>query len=340
MRTPIRTALIGFGLHGRVFAAPFLGASESYALRTIVTANAGQVTSALSRHPGVRIVPSVSRLLARADHDLVVIATPPATHAALAAAALDAGLHAVVDTPFVLDPADGEALLARARSSGRLLTVYQNRRWDSDHLTVRRLVEEGTLGEVREFEAHLDWWRPSGVTSWNAEGAGTHGLDMLTDLGSDLIDQALQLFGPVTAVSASAGAATPARIDDSGRIRLLHASGVRSLLTMDALPTMPVPRFRVRGTAGTYEKWGLDPQAAHIEAGIAPNHPEFGRESREEWGRLITRGDVRAVEPERGCYGEFWRLLALAVAGTGPLPVDPRDALTVARIVSRVGGRR
>ncbi len=337
MAPAIRTALIGFGLGGRVFAAPFLEADRAYSLKAIVTSNPAQASAAAVQYPGARILPTASQVLSRSrDLDLVVLATPPETHPGLGAAVLAAGLHLVIDKPFVLHTAEGETLLAQARAADRLLTVYHHRRWDSDFLTVKRVIRSGALGEVREFAAHFDWWRPSGVSSWGAEHPVTRSGEMLADLGTHLIDQAIQLFGPVEEATGGPAAGESGRVDDEVHVLLRHASGIRSHLTMDPLPNMPVPRFRVVGTAATYEKWGLDPQASDIEAGVLPTHPEFGRESREEWGRIITRDAVHSIEPERGSYGEFFRLLARAIRGEGPIPVDPEDALEVVRLIERI----
>lgn len=338
MVPPIRTALIGFGLGGRVFIAPFLQADPTYTLRAIVTDNRVHAAAAAGQYPRTHILPSVAKLSAHAGAiDLVILATPPETHRDLGTTALAKGVHVVVDTPFVLSAADGEALVAHARAAERLLTVYQHRRWDSDFLTVRRVIAGGELGEIREFEAHFDWWRPSGLSSWRVDDAASQAGRMLSELGFHLIDQAIQLFGPVREVQGHAAPPAKAhRVDEEARVRLLHASGVHSLLTMDPLPNMPVPRFTVRGTAATYEKWGLDPQAADIDAGMLPTHPDFGRESREEWGRIITPDAVRVVEAEHGAYGEFFRLLAEAIRGDGPLPVDPSESVEVARIIEQV----
>ena len=344
---PLRTAMFGFGMSGRVFHTPFLAADPAFSLDVVVTADPERAAQAAAHHPCARVVGSVEELWGRAaDLDLVVIGTPPSTHARLASAAIDAGLHVVVDKPFAPAVADGEALLERARAAGRVLTVFHNRRWDSDFLTVRRLVESGELGEVRTFESRFDVWKPAGLRAWKGTSTLAEGGGLLADLGPHLIDQALQLFGPAVEVygeTARHSAPAAAEADDDAFISLLHSSGVRSRLSMSILAGLPTPRFRVLGSAATLEISG-DSQAAQLDSGVAPSDPAYGLQQETAWGTLGTPGVTRRVRPERGSYGEFYRLLAEAITAGGPLPVDPEDALAAIRIIEQVhaqnAGRR
>ncbi|MGM0384660.1 MAG: Gfo/Idh/MocA family protein [Actinomycetota bacterium] len=336
----IRTAMIGFGMSGKVFHTPFLADNPAYSLDLIVTGNPERAAQAAGLHPGARIVATPEELFADpADLDLVVVGTPPSTHGTLADAALDAGLHVVVDKPFVPSVADGEALLAKARAVGRVLTVFQNRRWDSDFLTVRRLIADGELGEVITFESRFDAWKPAGLRSWKGAATLAEGGGLLADLGPHLIDQALQLFGPAVAVygeTARHSEPRDAEADDDAFVSLLHASGVRSHLSMNIVTGLPAPRFRVLGTAATFESWGMDPQERQLDAGMAPSDPRYGIRTAEHWGTLGTPEAAHHVRPERGAYQEFYRLLAETLTAGGPLPVDPLDALAAMRIIEQV----
>lgn len=336
----IRTAIIGFGLSGRVFHAPLVADSPAYSLDAIVTGDPERAARAAALHPAARVVGTADELLARAaDLDLVVIGTPPSSHAELAAAALDSGLHVVVDKPFVPTAAEGEALIARARAAGRVLTVFQNRRWDGDLLTIRRLLAEGALGEVRTFESRFDWWKPAGLRSWKGSLGIAEGGGLLADLGPHLIDQALQLFGPAAQVYGETARHTGsegAEADDDAFVSLLHASGVRSHLSMNLLAGIPAPRFRVLGSEATFVSWGLDPQEAQLDAGMAPSDPVYGTLPEDAWGTIGTPDETRRVRPERGAYAEFYRLLAHAITAGGPVPVAPEDALAVMRIIEQV----
>lgn len=340
---PVRTAVIGFGVSGRVFHAPFLARDEAYSLDVIVTGDPERARRARQAHPGATVLADAGELFARASElDLVVVGTPPPTHVELATAALDHGLHVVVDKPFAPTSAQATALIEHARSAGRVLTVFQNRRFDGDFRTLRRLVEGGELGEVRTFESRFEWWKPGGMRGWKATTPVADGGGILFDLGTHLIDQALVLFGPVEDVWADVvrRASDPGSdADDDTLVVLRHRSGTRSRLFMSGLAPLAAPRFHVLGSRAGFTKWGLDPQEAALAAGASPGDPDFGREPRENPATIGVAGDVRPVEPERGDYGRFYRELATALAGGGAPPVDPRDAVHVLQIIERAHGR-
>lgn len=336
--TPLRTAVIGFGVSGRVFHAPFLEADPAYRLDLIVTANPDRRAEAETRHPSARVVSDVAEVWAAASElDLVVIGSPSGTHADLAAQALDAGLDVVVDKPFAVTAAEGRALIARAERLGRTLTVFQNRRWDGDFRTLRALVEGGELGEVRRFESRFEWWKPEPPTSWKTEARTSEGGGILYDLGTHLIDQAVQLFGAVDDVYAEVHrrrAATAA--DDDVFLALQHASGTTSHLWMSAVAPLQGPRFHVLGDRAGYTSWGLDPQEPALIAGALPGDPGFGEVADDRWGVLGAGADTHRHPTQRGDYGGFYRALALCLRDGGPLPVDPRDAVDVLEIIERV----
>lgn len=330
----IRVGIVGYGLAGSVFHAPLLSADDAYRLSAVVTANPGRADAARSRYPGIAVVPSVDALLARGDIDLVVVAAPTPQHAELAGQLIEAGVATVVDKPLAVRGDDAQRLVALAKARGVPLTVFQNRRWDGDFLTVRRLVEQGVLGEVRRFESRFEWISARPRPEWKAETRGVAGGGVAYDLGSHLIDQAIRLFGPVASyygeldTHRSAGAN-----DDDAFIALTHASGVRSHLAMSSQVAQRGFRFRVLGSASAYTKWGLDVQESQLAAGLTPRDPRFGIELADAAGSLGRDGETSPVATERGCYGEFYRLLALALRGEGPLPVDPNDAIAPLRII-------
>ena len=334
----IRTGLVGFGTAGQVFHGPFLRADDAYSLDVIVTRDAGRAAEAARSHPGARVVGSPDELFAAADRlDLVVVASPPASHVELARRAVDAGLAVVVDKPLSVTAAEGAELVARARAAGVALTVFQNRRWDGDFLTLRSLLDDGALGQVRTFESRFEWWKPTETKEWKRDAAVSEGGGMLYDLGTHLVDQAVQLFGPVETVHAEltahrAGAAA----DDDAFVSMLHRSGVRSRLWMNGMAAQVGPRFHVLGSEAAYTSWGLDPQEAALKAGGLPTDTGYGLTPESGWGSLGIDGAVRPVPTLPGDYAAFYRALADALDHGGPLPVDPADAVAVLGLIEAI----
>ena len=334
----IRAAVIGFGTGGAVFHAPFLDADDDYRLDLVVTGDPGRAAHAARSYPAARVVPTADDLFASAgDLDLVVIASPPDSHVALAHRGLDAGLAVVVDKPLCVTAAEGEELIAHAERVGRVLTVFQNRRWDGDFLTLRELVAGGTLGRVHRFESRFEWWKPEESKAWKRSTPPATGGGMLYDLGTHLIDQAVQLFGPVEEVHAEMAAHRPGGgADDDAFVSLLHAGGVRSQLWMNGMAAQAGPRFHVLGSRCGWTKWGLDPQEAALKSGARPGVPRFGVEPESSWGSLGVDGDLTLVPTRPGDYGAFYRGLSDALRHGAPPPVDPRDAVAVVSLIERV----
>ena len=335
---PIRTAVVGFGVSGRVFHAPFLAASPDFSLDAIVTRDPGRAADARRRHPHADVVPSMDAVLdGAAQFDLVVLGSPPASHAQLAAAALDAGLDVVVDKPFTVTSAEGRALIAHAARLGRRLTVFHNRRWDGDYLTVRRLIREGALGEIARFESRFEWFKPQPRESWKTDAAVAAGGGILYDLGPHVIDQALQLFGPVDDVYAElAVRRVGAPAEDDAFVALRHASGPISHLWVSSMAPQSGPRFHVLGSRGGYTVRGLDGQEAALAAGTSPDDAGYGVTDEARWGTGGTDDAPVPVPTERGDYGAFYRLLADAILRGGDLPVDPTDAVAGLEIIERI----
>jgi predicted dehydrogenase len=266
--------------------------------------------------------------------DLVVVASPNRTHASLAAEALRAGRAVVVDKPFARTYEEAQEVVRLAREQGLMLTVFQNRRWDGDFLTVRRLVAEGALGEVRRLESRFERWRPAPKGGWRESGGREDAAGLLYDLGSHLIDQALHLLGPVTDVYCESDVRREGvSADDDTFIALTHAGGARSHLWVSAVAPSLGPRFRVLGSAAAYVKHGLDVQEERLRAGRSPAEAGFGEEDEGRWGVLGAGDDVRKVRTEPGAYLAFYRGVEAALRSGGPPPVTPESAAQALAVI-------
>ena len=332
---PVRVGLIGYGLAGAVFHAPLVAANPGMRLAAVVTADPERSAAARRDHPGAALLPSADGLWERAAGlDLVVVASPNRTHVPLALAALGAGLPVVVDKPMAPTAAEGMRLVDAARERGLLLSVFHNRRWDGDFLTLRVLVGGGRLGPVARFESRFERWRPVPKTGWRESGAPGEAGGTLYDLGSHLVDQALVLFGPVARVYAELDRRRPGvEVDDDAFLALAHRSGVRSHLWMSASAAVAGPRFRLLGGAAGYVKHGLDVQEERLRAGASPREPGWGAEPRERWGTLGAGDEAEAVPTLPGAYPEFYEGVRRALREGGPPPVDPLDAVAGLRII-------
>lgn len=333
---PLRTAIVGYGVSGRVFHAPFLTASPEYDLRCVVTASPLRRAEAVAQVPSAQVLASVDALIARKDDiDVVVLATPPSTHLDLVDRLLDPTTAVVIDKPFAATVEDARAIVDLAAARESLITVFQNRRWDGDFLTVADLVSEGALGDVRRFESRFEWWQPRPVPSWKTTIPVAAGGGILYDLGSHLVDQALQLFGPVREIHAEVcmrGETVAA--DDDAFLALTHEGGVISHLWMSSVAAHHGPRFRVLGADAAYVSHGLDGQEAALAAGTPVSDPLFGVTPKSGWGVVGVEGALRPHPTHRGDYGRFYDELAAAIRTRSPLPVDPRSALRVMEILN------
>lgn len=333
MTAPIRAGILGYGTGGRVFHGPLLAADPRYAVAAVVTSDPTRAEHARRAHPGVAVLRTAEELFAAGGLDLVVVTTPPESHYELARTALRHGLAVVVDKPLAVLAEQGRELIADANRRGLLLTVFQNRRYDGDFRTVRRLIAEGALGEIRTFESRFEWWKPSGEKAWKAQAGPDRGGGMLFDLGPHLIDQALQLFGPVAEVHAElARYRNGEGADDEAFVSLRHESGVRSHLAMSSLAPVARPRFTVVGSKTGFVKSGLDVQEGQLAAGLRPGDPEYGREPEARWGRLGTA----PVPTEAGDYAAFYSGLAAALRSGAPPPVRAGDALAAVELIERI----
>jgi predicted dehydrogenase len=330
----IRVALIGYGLAGRWFHAPLIAAAPELRLTDVVTTNPERRRQALDDHPGVRVLADAAELWDGQPPQLVVVATTNATHVPLAMAAVERGTAVVVDKPLGVSSDEAQRLVRAAERAGVVLTVFQNRRWDSDQLTLRRLIDEGQLGEVLHFESRFERWRPQpDATAWRAADPARGGGQLL-DLGSHLVDQAVQLLGPVTHLYAEIANLRGLPADDDAFLALHHAGGPVSHLHASALAPAPGPRLRVLGTRAAYVVQGLDSQEQALREGRRPDREsEWGQEPRPAWGRLISGEAEELVRSEPGDWPAFYRLLVRALRDGAPPPVDPWDAVETLRIL-------
>jgi predicted dehydrogenase len=329
MTQPVtRVALIGFGFAGRVFHAPLISATPGLTLAVI---GSRQGTGVRSVYPDAEPVSDPLSAARHPDVDLVVIATPNDTHAPLAEAALRAGKHVVVDKPFTVTLAEARALAALAAQAGRVLSVFQNRRWDSDFLAVRREITGGRVGQVVEFRSEMSRYRPEVRDRWR-ERAGP-GSGVWYDLGPHLIDQALVLFGPPESVQADL------RVQRRGgsAVDWFHAilgyGPMRVTLTSSMLATDAPARFLVRGTKGSLLKRGGDVQEGQLLGGLKPGSPGWGRDPDP---LVFVGGDERPpmeLAAPAGDYLAYYASTRDAVRGEGELPVTPAEATTVMAVI-------
>jgi predicted dehydrogenase len=324
----IRVAVVGYGYSGRTFHAPLIDAVEGLQLAAVVCRTPELVRR---ERPGLSVV-RLDDLVADSSIDLAIVATPNVSHADIASRLLRAGKHVVVDKPFTVSVEEAELVSATAREAGRVVTIFHNRRWDADFLTLRALIADGVFGRVMSFESRFDRYRPIVKDRWRERpgpGSGTW-----WDLGSHLVDQALQLFGEPDAVSADLEVQRGSGAADFFHV-VLRYGPMRAILASSSLAVESGPRFTVLGTHATYVKFGLDSQEGALGSGARP-------EAHESWGvdpleGVLTRadGDPRrsAVGNQQGDYRRFYARLVESIRGDLPPPVTTAEATSVVRIL-------
>src|SRR6201991_4786421 len=314
---PISTGLIGYGTAGAFFHAPLIAAAEGLRLSAIGRRRSGAIRRDFSQGEGKE---DPQALLADPAIQLVGIATPNETHAPLARAALEAGKHVVVDKPFTLNAAEAEVLIGLADQVGRKLSVFQNRRWDNDFLTVRRLVEDGRLGDIAYYEAHFDRFRPEIKQGWRETDVPGSGL--LYDLGAHLIDQALVLFGMPRAITADVARQRAAAQADDYFHLVLDYGHRRAVLHASVLVRDPGPRYLVHGDGGSFVKYGIDGQEAALRDGRRPGSEGWGEDDPTLFGRFTAAdGTATTIDTLPGRYTSFYEGVAAAIHDEAPLPV-------------------
>ena len=330
----VRVGLVGFGMAGRVFHGPLLSSTEGLELAAVMERTTNK---AAERYPGIKVYRSMEEMLADDSLGLFVVATPNATHVPLAKQILSAGKNVVVDKPMAITSAEAAELMKLAKEHGVLLAPFHNRRWDSDFLTIKKLLHEGSLGRLVYLESRFDRWRPAPLTErlWKESADG--GAGTLQDLGPHLADQAIALFGKPEAVSADiVREKDNMKVNDSFTVRLRYP---RLIVTLGAnnLSMPPGARFHLRGTKGNYWKYGLDPQEAALNKITRIADRNWGQEPAAAWGTLyvdIDGGSVsRPVEPVAGDYRLYYAGIRDALLGNAPAPMSGIDGWRVARLL-------
>lgn len=323
----IGVGIVGFGFSSTTFHIPLLKTIDEYEIRTIVSSKEDIVKKAF---PAVRVVRSVEDLVEQEDIDLVVITSPNTTHFSYAKEAILHGKHVVVEKPFVVSSEEGEELLQLAKEHNVFVSVYHNRRFDNDFLTMKKLLQEERVGEVYTYEAHFDRFRPHVRDRWrehNLPGSG-----ILYDLGSHLIDQALHLFGMPEAIFADVAPQRPgAKIDDYFHI-IMYYGVKRIILHSSSHVNYAGPHFSIHGEKGSIVKYGMDSQEGQLKEGLKPGDAHYGQDDKQYYTVLAIEEEQR-IPTETGCYDMYYKAIRDSIMHSTPLPVTAEDGLNVIRII-------
>ncbi|RSM15007.1 hypothetical protein CEP52_001146 [Fusarium oligoseptatum] len=347
--SPLRVAIVGYGLAAKVFHIPFIQASPLLELHTIVQRKPTKESSAPGDHPSVAHHTTLDPALQDPAVDLVVITTPPDSHFNLSRLCLQAGKHILVEKPFVPTVEEADQLIRIARENKRLICVYQNRRWDSDFLTVKKLIKDGIFGRIYEVDTHFDYYRPDHFETWRGQLGTTQGGGALFDLGAHLIDQAYTLFGIPSSVYGVLLSQRNGRIDpeqpDSVHAQLNYANGlIVNIRISDMSVESTQRRFWIRGTKASFTKNGRDSQEAQLQAGLAPNAAGFGVEDPANKGQLVCvdkngefqQRDYLIEAPKT--YGALYEgfVEAIRSGSEDAVPVPPTEAREVLQIIDAI----
>jgi predicted dehydrogenase len=333
MSPALRVAIAGYGLAGEVFHAPLVAATDGLELVAVTTSDPARAARARAAYPGVAVAANADAMLRDvADIDLLVVATPNRSHVAVARAALAHRIAVVMDKPIAADASAAAALVEDFAAAGVPFTVFQNRRWDGDFLTVRRIVESGELGEITRVESRYERFRPQvSADRWRELPDPGEGGGLLLDLGAHLVDQALVLFGFPRRVYAEVDVRRPgAQVDDDVFVALEHERGVRSHLWMSAVAPLGERSLLASGTRAAIHTPGLDPQEDQLAAGLRPGDPGWGEGEPAYWR---DADGERELAIECGAYERFYAGVRDALRGEADMPVDPRDSVATLRVI-------
>lgn len=328
---PITTALLSYGMSGLVFHAPLLTANKNFKLHTIV--QRGDPT-ARSRWPEVVIAKRVEEVIDHADIELVIVNTPNSTHAEFAKRCLLAGKHVVVEKPFTITTSEADELISVAQRTGKILTVFQNRRWDGDFLTVSKVLQSGKLGRLAELEVHYDRFRNYiEANTWKERKES--GTGILYNLGSHMLDQVVQLVGMPLEVDARIGIQREGgAVDDFYDIRLRYEHFL-AIVKSSYLVKEQGPRYILHGSEGSFIKYGIDPQEQDLKDGKLPTEALWGIDPESQWGKLNTTQGESRIETERGNYPAFYQNVYEAIREGKDLLVNPREARDVIYLIEK-----
>ncbi len=319
---PVKTAVIGYGYSAKTFHLPFIKALPELELSAI---SSSQQSSVENDWPEATWFKHASDMLDESDAELVIITAPNDVHYSLAKHALESGKHVIVEKPFVTRVAEGEELIALAEEKGLVLSVFHNRRWDGDLLTLKKLLDEGRLGDIKLFESHFDRYRPVVRQRWRelAEDGG----GILFDLAPHLLDQALMLFGMPQAINAQCRVMRPGSTTIDYFNLILHYPEHLVHLHGNLYSPEPNLRYKVLGTLGKFEKYGLDPQETYLKDGAEPNCSGWAKEDETNYGNIYFENDFQVIPTEPGCYEMYFKGVADAIRLGKENPVPAREAL-------------
>jgi scyllo-inositol 2-dehydrogenase (NADP+) len=330
---PIKTALLSYGMSGEIFHAPLLDADPDFSLTSVLQRSSDK---AKLRYPNVTIVRHIDDIIKSDSIELVVINTPNETHFSYATQALEAGKHIIVEKPFTVTVEEADKLISLANKKKRVLTVFQNRRWDGDFMTVKKILDNNWVGKIAEFELHYDRYRNYiEANTWKEEeGPGT---GILYNLGSHMLDQVLMLFGMPNEVDARIGIQRPnGKVEDFYDIRMQYDS-FYTIVKSSYLVREATPRYILHGTEGSFVKYGIDPQEQALKEGAMLGSPGWGSEGKEFWGKLNCTIDGLhydgLVETLAGNYSAFYKNVYGAIRNNTPLSVKPEESRDVIRLI-------
>jgi len=332
MKSPIKTGLIGYGLGGKCFHAPFIATLPQYELTSVVERRTNE---SQERYPWVKVVRSVDELLSDDSLELIVVTTPNNTHFPFAKQALLAGKNVVVDKPMTVTSAEALELIELAKQKNKTASVYQNRRYASDGRTIKKILDEKLLGDVFEFESQFNRFRPELKSSWKETPVGGSGI--LYDLGAHLIDQALSLFGLPKTITADIRKQRPGtQADDYFDVRMNYGFN-KVIMKAGMLVREQGPRYMIHGTKGSFIKYGDDPQDTDARAGKMPTDPQWGLETEDSYGLLHTEinGSIikKRIPSEKGDFGIYYQNLADSLLNGTPLKEKPEHGYNVVKLI-------
>jgi len=325
----IKTAVIGYGFSAKTFHLPFISALNQFNVTAISSSNVEAVNQ---DWPNAKHYATAEKMILNTDAELVIITAPNDVHYPLAKLALENNKHVIIEKPFVTRIADGQKLIDLAKEKGLVLSVYHNRRWDGDFITVKKLITENKLGNIKHFQSHFDRFRPTVVQRWREQAQDGGGI--LFDLGPHLLDQTLQLFGVPEAITAQCEIMREGSSNVDFFTLTLHYPDKLAQLNASLFSAGPNLRFNIQGDKGHYRKYGLDPQEQCLKDGIDPNQNDWGKEDSEHYGQFYNAVSSQPITTEQGCYQDYYNQMASAINhGTNP-PVSAEDALWNIKLIA------
>lgn len=324
----IKVGIIGYGYSASIFHLPLIESLEQFEIVAISSSRPEEVQS---KYPFVSLYSTASDLIINSSAELIVITAPNDVHFSLAKSCLEHNKHVVLEKPMVTTSDEAKELVKLAKTKSLILSVFHNRRWDGDFLTVKKIIKDGAIGNIRFFESHFDRFRPVVRSRWKEEPG--NGAGIWFDLGSHLVDQAICLFGLPNSLTARCLALREkSQVTDYFHV-LLHYNNLEVVLHSSSFSAGQNTRFRIEGTKGSFVKHGLDPQEAQLKEGMNPSNLEFGVEQKESFGTLYTEADIVHVETQTGYYQKYYLSIISAIRNLGDSPVSGEEALQVIKIL-------